>query len=766
MKLFILNGPRRGAQVPVDQARPFTLGRDASCDLCIDDRKASRCHCQIKWQAGGWYVEDQGSANGTWLNGEQVQVHRLARRDTLRVGDTALEVVLDEVHVSRRPRAASRAARSGAPGITFAVVLGVVLLGVVVGAIVLSRRRREPDAVTQRAPPLFVGQRPAARVEIGETTSPSTASDERPEHGSPKTAPTTEEPGSQTVSPTSRGDESPGPREREAPEISRIRDPEATSRIRLALARLEFELARRLLDSAGSTGAASAATDDPLEREVSLGRLAWKHLREAIGTGVRSRAPLPLSFARRDRLGLDSRGRLQVRRATGTASGDYRLLRLEGARLSLEGSAGSVTRDVLDLDDHSLLRLVGEKGSADGRQPGRTPGGAEDLESAVREGLAILLFLREGPERAQRFLSSAGERATCLRLLAEEARGIWLRARREALAEDVGKLGKTPVAEVTDWNDLALRCGELILRVGRKSEASGHEADLDELFLKARIQALRLEPESVLFHAASVELQDGRLRLEYDFRKDQQLEDFIAVGGASRFRRQGEELWLRGEFRLLRGNPFQGSLSARLRVPAGAYDQAAPNVNVALFTGDGHGVTPRGTITLTQALAEGDARAAAYLVFALGYRAAAADWGGRSVDEVRPAGSSEFVPLPAHVLFAGAREKPLNSGPGECLWARALKRPLRGALRLEVEVGDEDCRWALNGRSLLPRTRPSPERIFSPGRLGSLSVFTNGREFLLASLEVDGALSPHWVEEAVQEYARRELAELRSASGR
>ena len=53
-------------------ATAFTIGRDASCELHIDDPKISRRHARVIPQSGIWYIEDLGSSNGTSLNGELV----------------------------------------------------------------------------------------------------------------------------------------------------------------------------------------------------------------------------------------------------------------------------------------------------------------------------------------------------------------------------------------------------------------------------------------------------------------------------------------------------------------------------------------------------------------------------------------------------------------------------------------------------------------------------------------------------------------------
>lgn len=64
------------------EAGSVVVGRGTASDLAIPDARLSRQHARL-WQEGdGWSVEDLGSHNGTYLNGE-----RLARPARLRSGD-------------------------------------------------------------------------------------------------------------------------------------------------------------------------------------------------------------------------------------------------------------------------------------------------------------------------------------------------------------------------------------------------------------------------------------------------------------------------------------------------------------------------------------------------------------------------------------------------------------------------------------------------------------------------------------------------------
>jgi predicted Ser/Thr protein kinase len=69
-----------------------TVGRQAGSDLVIDwDGEVSRRHARLEQARGGWEVVDEGSSNGTFVNGEQVQGRRaLNDGDSVRFGATTM----------------------------------------------------------------------------------------------------------------------------------------------------------------------------------------------------------------------------------------------------------------------------------------------------------------------------------------------------------------------------------------------------------------------------------------------------------------------------------------------------------------------------------------------------------------------------------------------------------------------------------------------------------------------------------------------------
>ena len=73
----------------------FTLGRGVECEISFDDPMVSRKHAAVTFEAGHWWIEDQGSANGTWVDGKRVQKAELAKRCEVRLSDTSPLMVIE-----------------------------------------------------------------------------------------------------------------------------------------------------------------------------------------------------------------------------------------------------------------------------------------------------------------------------------------------------------------------------------------------------------------------------------------------------------------------------------------------------------------------------------------------------------------------------------------------------------------------------------------------------------------------------------------------
>jgi pSer/pThr/pTyr-binding forkhead associated (FHA) protein len=67
-----------------------TLGRAMECDIVIASKSISRENTRIRLDGRHWFVEDLGSTNGTYLNGERIiSSMKLRDGDSITVGDMA-----------------------------------------------------------------------------------------------------------------------------------------------------------------------------------------------------------------------------------------------------------------------------------------------------------------------------------------------------------------------------------------------------------------------------------------------------------------------------------------------------------------------------------------------------------------------------------------------------------------------------------------------------------------------------------------------------
>ena len=87
VEIWALDGVRR-----VDLAgERVTIGKGDGNDIVLDDATVSRLHASLEQFAEGWCVNDLGSSNGTFVNGDRIwSAHRLRHGDEIRLGRSRL----------------------------------------------------------------------------------------------------------------------------------------------------------------------------------------------------------------------------------------------------------------------------------------------------------------------------------------------------------------------------------------------------------------------------------------------------------------------------------------------------------------------------------------------------------------------------------------------------------------------------------------------------------------------------------------------------
>lgn len=91
-RLVVLSGARAGAVFPL-QGTVVTMGREPGRNVMLDfDPTVSRRHARLELQGNQWVLIDEGSSNGSFVNGVQVTLRPLHPGDVLRVGNTELRI--------------------------------------------------------------------------------------------------------------------------------------------------------------------------------------------------------------------------------------------------------------------------------------------------------------------------------------------------------------------------------------------------------------------------------------------------------------------------------------------------------------------------------------------------------------------------------------------------------------------------------------------------------------------------------------------------
>lgn len=86
----ILSGDLQGQEFAI--LGEMTLGRATTCSIFVPDRRASREHARLFAEGDKLWVEDLGSHNGTFVNGQRITKVELQKGDLIRLGLTQFTV--------------------------------------------------------------------------------------------------------------------------------------------------------------------------------------------------------------------------------------------------------------------------------------------------------------------------------------------------------------------------------------------------------------------------------------------------------------------------------------------------------------------------------------------------------------------------------------------------------------------------------------------------------------------------------------------------
>jgi hypothetical protein len=114
-KLTVVAGPNRGTSYPVQEGET-SIGRQAGNTVVLPSAKVSKRHCVLVVSDGKVAVSDQGSSNGTFVNGVLSKSKLMKSGDRISVGEYVLELTDPPV---RAPKAAPAIGGLGANVLQF-----------------------------------------------------------------------------------------------------------------------------------------------------------------------------------------------------------------------------------------------------------------------------------------------------------------------------------------------------------------------------------------------------------------------------------------------------------------------------------------------------------------------------------------------------------------------------------------------------------------------------------------------------------------------
>ncbi len=91
--LVVRSGGGRAGESFLPAGERTRIGRSPDCEIFLDDVTVSRHHAVLVERDGKFFVEDQGSLNGTFVNRRRIDNQELENGDELQIGKYRLTFV-------------------------------------------------------------------------------------------------------------------------------------------------------------------------------------------------------------------------------------------------------------------------------------------------------------------------------------------------------------------------------------------------------------------------------------------------------------------------------------------------------------------------------------------------------------------------------------------------------------------------------------------------------------------------------------------------
>jgi hypothetical protein len=104
LALRFISGKYQGGEFPLATQQEIVVGRSSELDMVLVEDMVSRRHARIECSDEQIIIEDLGSTNGTFVNGEKIKRAMLKEGDRVLIGTSILKVVSTDPSAPARPR--------------------------------------------------------------------------------------------------------------------------------------------------------------------------------------------------------------------------------------------------------------------------------------------------------------------------------------------------------------------------------------------------------------------------------------------------------------------------------------------------------------------------------------------------------------------------------------------------------------------------------------------------------------------------------------
>jgi pSer/pThr/pTyr-binding forkhead associated (FHA) protein len=107
--LRFISGKYQGGEFPLRMNREIIIGRSSDLDMVLVEDMVSRRHAKITTSDSDIFIQDMGSTNGTFVNGEKIAGRaRLTEGDRILVGTSIIKVVGVDSDIASQSEAEAR----------------------------------------------------------------------------------------------------------------------------------------------------------------------------------------------------------------------------------------------------------------------------------------------------------------------------------------------------------------------------------------------------------------------------------------------------------------------------------------------------------------------------------------------------------------------------------------------------------------------------------------------------------------------------------